>query len=391
MTARAHGTRPAIGLAALALVGCVAPVGPAACAECDPVTPADACVGQDCASCFETLDQPDRAALVRAADGLEGLADTLEATLAAQCDVMVGQLALRNAPVGLAACAVVADEVERRIREVFPRGVALSIAAEPALCRVPLEEARACAARCGDPGAAVTCDGDAVGECAGRCRGTCHGSCGDTCEGTCSDFCDGDCDATCTGFCDGECAILDRDLHCVVACDGRCDLGACNGTCRGECSGVCTEACDDTCTGTCVGECDAEWLPSCAGVVAVGSEACGLACTAAAAMAADCPTPEVRVRGPEADDPRDHGLIDQLVLTVGRYFEPLYAVEARIRVTLDPWMDALADALAEAPPEECLPDRASRAREAIGRLRAVRDTIRALATAADETVGEKLD
>lgn len=380
-----------MAIAILATAGCVAPVAPAACDGCDaPLSPDDPCAGLECAECFERLERPGAAALVRSAEAIVALAATLEVAYAAECDTMVAQLALRDAPSGRAACPVVTAEVEARIRETLPFGVSLAIADEPAVCRVPLEAASACAARCGATGATVRCEGALVGTCPGVCDGVCHGLCGATCEGTCSDFCDGSCDATCTGVCEGDCALRDRDGYCVVTCEGRCARGACDGTCDGSCTGVCTEACDDACIGACIGACDAAWAPACQGVVRVDDEACGLACAAAAAVDADCPDPEVRVRGPEAEDPRDHGLIDQLVLTASRDFEPLYALEARIRITLDPLLDALAVALA-ASPERCLPEREAAVRDAIARLRSIREEIRALLLAAERTVGENLD
>ncbi|MCB9595813.1 MAG: hypothetical protein H6719_24035 [Sandaracinaceae bacterium] len=387
-----------IGVALVLAVGCVAPVDPASCVGCAaPLEPADPCAGLDCAGCLDRVDRPEAAALVRSAEGLDALATELEATLAEGCDVMVAQLDLRDAPTGLDACPVVTAEVARRVRDLLPLGVRLSVADEPALCSTALAAAADCLARC-DVEALVDevieCDGELLGACDGVCDGVCHGQCGATCEGTCSDFCDGACDASCVGVCDGACPTVDRDGRCLVFCDGRCDLGACDGTCTGACSGVCTEACAGSCEGTCIGACDGGWEPACGGVVAVRSERCGLACTAAAALTATCPVPEVRVRGPEAEDPRDHGLIDQLVLTASRHYEPLYALEARVRLTLAPWLEAFAaavEAAASGDPDGCLPDHAVLARAALARIEAVRATSVALIAAAEDSIGEKLD
>lgn len=193
-----------------------------------------------------------------------------------------------------AACG----EAEAGIREAFAaaRGASLEVLVEGGECRVSLDAAAECNARCDVSGECtpaeleVRCE---PGKLAGRCEGQCNGACeGGTIE------CHGTCSATCTGSCAGDC---------LGTCDGTTSRGACAGQCVGQCTGTCDGTCDGACKyrqlrcgGTCTGECSVEFQePYCTGNLTpprcdVDAD-CRAGCEARLQAEAECTRPRVTV------------------------------------------------------------------------------------------------
>jgi hypothetical protein len=210
------------------------------------------------------------------------------------------------------ACNAASGRVSALFRKAKESRVILDLAIEPMHCFVDVEPDKKCLADCGAPvtrgDVRAQCIGGEIG---GACQGRCGGSCSLTAgvgSGTCHAMCSGKCDrefrGTCGGKCLGTCdgAPTRGAKRCAGVCDGTCTdkaQGVCIGRCDGECSGawepaVNTGKCAGTCVGGCNGEvrdpvCTGEYLP--AGIDPV----CQAACGAAAALAAHCETPVIRI------------------------------------------------------------------------------------------------
>ncbi|MCA9648340.1 MAG: hypothetical protein H6712_07420 [Myxococcales bacterium] len=140
----------------------------------------------------------------------------------------------------------------------------------------------------GDPGATLTCSGDAVLSCSSAapeasCQGECLGACAES-------IIEGSCAGTCIGTCDGLCSLPGQDGSCA---------GACIGTCSGACESVLGpgESCDGECIGDCVSvpdipSCDDTEVPICepgvSGVIACDDLCAGA--TSVPAVAEECAT-----------------------------------------------------------------------------------------------------
>jgi hypothetical protein len=194
-----------------------------------------------------------------------------------------------------AACS----EAEAGIRDAFASAgnTSLEILVEGGECRVRVDAAADCYARCDVSGECtpgeiqVQCE---PGKLAGRCEGQCNGACeGGTIE------CQGTCSATCTGTCSGDCVGTCDGTESRGACAGQC-VGQCTGTCAGSCNGAC-EYRQLTCRGTCTGECSVEFEePYCTGNVTpprcdVDAD-CKASCEASIQAEAECRPPRVSVR-----------------------------------------------------------------------------------------------
>jgi len=142
--------------------------------------------------------------------------------------------------------------------------------------------------------------------CKGRCGGFCANEAGPAlgaCYGVCTGKCDKEFRGTCGGKCNGTCnGTPTRGPHrCVGICDGTCTEkaeGICGGRCDGACNGPWEPKDPTKCAGICNGACAGEAMaPLCSGDFAPkGVETVCLAmCGAAAAMAAKCDAPLVRV------------------------------------------------------------------------------------------------
>jgi hypothetical protein len=177
-------------------------------------------------------------------------------------------------------------------------GASLQVLVEGGECKVAVDAAADCYAKCDTSGKCspgdlqVQCE---PGKLAGRCGGTCEGTCeGGTvqCNGECSATCSG----TCAGNCIGTCGGAQSNGPCGAKCEGQCTGGACSGTCSGAC-----KVQGATCDGTCTGNCSVQFQePRCTGNVTPPKcdldAQCKSGCQARVQTDAQCTPPKLTVK-----------------------------------------------------------------------------------------------
>jgi modification target Cys-rich repeat protein len=232
-------------------------------------------------------------------------------------------------------CTRVIAEVRTVIQAGLPSGASLQLAVTPPVCRVNLEVAGQCYARCTGSvmATAPRCNGTLVADCTGTCDASCSGTCSGGCTGNCSGTCTGTCSGTCVGQCSAGCSAMDGTGRCVGTCTGTC-TGSCSAGCTGSCSGSCSAGCMGTCMGTCRGMCSVASTVRCEGNWDVQADAqCDAACRARVQAQATCTPAAVRVAAITTVTPAGQARLNTLIMSLQSHY-PEFARFAQRLVVL---------------------------------------------------------
>ncbi len=302
-----------------------------------------------------TADARKVEAFLQATVELDRAVDEMHDTTLAACEAIGRDLGLAqseyvpmgNEPRVATVCRRVIQEVRTIVRAGLPTGATLRVVASPPVCRVDVDVAAQCTARCTGQASVMAprCNGTLVMDCNASCDAVCSGSCSAGCTGQCSGTCTGQCTGTCTGQCEGTCTAMDGTGRCIGQCMGTC-RGSCSAGCTGSCTGTCSAGCMGTCMGQCRGMCSVMSTVRCDGTWDVQADVeCQAACRAQASARAVCTEPQVALAASAMVNAQGRARLDTLLTSLLRNYPTIVRNAHRAAGSLTTTVPAFASSV----------------------------------------------